>query len=236
MKTQIKKLLAIAFVLLLSISTKAQNNISSGGGAGNNNQIISGGIILGASTGAVEIEDIGQGFTDVIQGKNIYGVEIGPFANVKLGPFYVRPELLYNFRRGEVVYKDMIEENERNVSFNMHRLEVPVLIGLYVLGPLAIEVGPVYNYAFAVTESYNANEVQIGRNGVGYRAGVTLDVSSLILNVSYEGVTYYATTNRAKIREPYKLIFGIGIRLNGGGMGMGGSGKGGNNNNVIINN
>jgi len=169
----------------------------------------------GVSTGTTRIDQIGAGFTDVINGDNIMGFEAGLYAKVKLGPLYVRPAALYNYRYGDVNYVDM-NGTSHTSSFSMHKIEVPLTVGLKLIGPLGIEAAPVYNYIMSVTHQYNDYTVDLGKNGMGYRAGVIADFGPLFVNVSYQGVTYYNGGSTARFKEPYKIIFGLGVRLAGG--------------------
>jgi hypothetical protein len=173
----------------------------------------SGGLLGGVSMGAVEVDDLDEAFSGAIEGDNIYGFEAGIYAKLLINPFYVRPALLYNYRNGEVTYRET--SGSQTTRFSQHKLEVPVLLGLHIIGPLNVEAGPVYNYVLAVTEDYNTNEVDVGRNGFGYRVGVIGEFGGLLLGLSYQGAAYSSGSGNATLHEPYKIILGVGIRLGG---------------------
>jgi len=161
MKTKAKLLLPLLALFTFTLSVKAQ--------------IISGGIVGGVSTSAVRIENVGNGFTDVIQGDNIHGFEAGIFARLKFGPFYVKPTALYNFSMG-----DMKSVNETNTAetnkFTIQRIEAPLLFGIKILGPVSIEGGPVYNYVLQSTGRFENNELNISQGtGIGYRIGLAAE-------------------------------------------------------------
>src|SRR3954469_22418226 len=88
MKRKLKLYLSIAAVIIFTFSTNAQ--------------VFSGGIVAGASTGAVRLENTGEGLTEVLQGNNIHGFEAGAFVRLKLGPLYLKPMALYDFSSGEI--------------------------------------------------------------------------------------------------------------------------------------
>ena len=204
MKTKnISTLATLIFILLISIA-KAQ--------------IFSGGIVGGISTGAVKIENIGDRFTDVINGNNIMGYEAGIYAKLKISPFYIKAMPLYSFNSGSVHYQTTnngVTVDNTN-DFKFQKFEVPLLLGLKIIGPLNIEAGPVYNYIVQSQDNLGSNSLSIQRNGIGYRAGVVLELWRLLLHVSYEGATYNSSNiDRATFKEPYKLVFGIGIKLGG---------------------
>ncbi|HKC68003.1 MAG TPA: outer membrane beta-barrel protein [Bacteroidia bacterium] len=204
MKTKIKKILAAA-AFIFSIQTF-------------NAQVLSGGIVGGISTGAVKIEDIGNRFTDVISGNNIVGYEVGAFAKLHIMPFYIKAMPLYSFNTGSVSYQT--ENNGTNINntnnFSFQKFEIPVLLGLRIIGPLNIEAGPVYNYILQSQDNFGTNSVSLQRNGIGYRAGVVLELWQLLLHVSYEGAVYNSSNiDKATFKEPYKLVFGVGIKIGG---------------------
>lgn len=181
-------------------------------------QTFSGGIIGGISTGPVKITEIEQGFTDVMEGENMYGYEGGIFIKLQLYPLYIRPQLQYSAREGEIKYIQKPAGESLSISrtsdFRMERFEAPVLLGLNIIGPfLSIEAGPVYNYIVTTTEIFNGNKVDLEKNGLGYRAGVSSELGPLLLNVSYQGLASIIGTDKANYKEPYKIIFGLGLIL-----------------------
>ncbi len=176
-------------------------------------QLLSGGVVGGVSTGEVRMEHIGDGFNDVVTGDNILGYEAGIFLKVKAGPVYVKPMAMYSYQSGHVDFGD------QSVSYRANKVGVPLMFGLNIIGPLSVEAGPVYNYVVDVTQNFDdTRDWDVGQNGLGYRAGVAFDFGPLMLNASYEGMTYdLGSSNRTGFREPHKLIFGAGLRLGGGG-------------------
>lgn len=202
MKTIIKKY-AFAIALLFSVNA---SNAQAG---------FSGGLVGGLSMGAVEINDLGSSFSNNIQG-DLYGFEAGVYAKFMLDPFYIKPMALYNFRSGSVDYRDA-SNNSQNSDITLHKIEIPVLLGLHIVGPLNIEAGPVYNYLVSVTDRYNSQTVDVGRNGLGYRFGANLELGGLTLGLSYQGATYTSGSGNATFYEPYKVVLGLGVRLGGAG-------------------
>jgi hypothetical protein len=201
MKTKIRNIVG-AFILLAGIS-------------GAKAQIFGGGIVGGVSTSAVKIEDIGSKFTNLIQGNDVYGFEVGAFAKLQLRPFYIKAMGLYNFNSGNVTYQtqDNGTTTTHTNDFSFQKFEVP-LMGGFEIGPLGIEAGPVYNYVLQSTGNFNANNVNVQRNGIGYRLGAVLTLGSFLMHVSYEGAAYYASNNtNDTFKEPYKIVFGIGFKL-----------------------
>lgn len=178
-------------------------------------QSLSAGLAGGLSMGAVEIEDIDDEFESGIEGESVFGYEAGIFARLGLGPLYVRPQLMYRFQSGQVSYQ-VSTEGERKQVFRAHRIQVPLMFGLHLVGPLAIEAGPAYNYLFSVTEDYGDNDINISRNSIGYRVGPALNFDNWMFFANYEGMFNSGGADGADgadFREPYRIIFGLGIAL-----------------------
>jgi hypothetical protein len=177
-------------------------------------QKIEGGIMGGVSTGSVKISEIPNSFTNVIKGDNIVGIEGGVFMKLNAGPFYGKPQLLLNYRSGTVDVQSETGETMQSTSFKMSRLEIPVIFGLELLGPIAIEIGPVYNRVLNVTESFNSERITIKKGGIGYRIGAALGLGRANLSVHYQGLSLNSSSSDQSTYEaPSELIFGIGIRL-----------------------
>lgn len=179
---------------------------------------VSTGLLFGISTGAVKLENIDDQFSEVIKGEKIRGYEGGVFLKLKGGPFYVKPAVLYNFRKGDVNFRTI--ENEKDpletTAFKQHKIQLPLNFGFNILGPLAIEGGPMYNYMFSVTDEFGGKEVEIGQTGLGYRIGASLELGNAFLTLSYEGARFKSDNdNNPILNEPYKLIFGLGIAIGG---------------------
>jgi hypothetical protein len=201
MKAKIKHLAMVCVILAITSNANAQ--------------IFGGGIVGGISTSAVKIEDIGTKFTNLIKGNDVYGFEVGAFAKLQLRPFYIKAMGLYNFNSGNVTYQtddNGVVVNHTN-DFSFQKFEIP-LLGGFEIGPFGIEAGPVYNYVIQSTSNFDANNVNIQRNGMGYRVGAVLTLGNFLMHISYEGAAYYSSNiTNATFKEPYKLTFGIGIKL-----------------------
>ena len=177
-------------------------------------QSLTGGITAGVSTGSVKITDIPDGFINVIKGNNITGFNAGVFAKLSISPFYIKPQLLLNYRHGSLdVYKS--DASIGSNDFSMEKLEIPLIFGFKILGPLNLEAGPLYNYILNSTNDFNGTDVQLSKSGLGYRAGASLDFGKLNLYVHYQGITNNSgsSTDVSTYQSPYELIFGLGLNL-----------------------
>ena len=178
-------------------------------------QKITGGIMAGESISSVKISEIPNGFTEVIKGNNIIGIEGGFYLKLNAGPFYGKPELLINYRSGMVDEQNASGESVQTTSFKMSRLEIPVMLGLELLGPFSIEAGPVYNKVLNVTETFSNERVSIKQGGLGYRFGAVAELGRVSLNAHYQGLKLSSSSasSVSSFESPNELIFGIGLQL-----------------------
>ncbi len=164
MKADYKYLLITAFALLFFSRIHAQ---------------ISGGVEAEFNTSSVKISDINSSYIrNTINGSNIRGYEFGFYLKGQLGNIYIKPKALASFQSG-MVFVNYNDEHSADVSVVVTKLDLPVLIGVKVLGPLSVEAGPVYNRIVTATSDFNGNHVDIRPNGLGYRIGANLQLGIL---------------------------------------------------------
>lgn len=174
------------------------------------------GVKAAFTTGTSKFEDIDNKFVDGLNGKGVFGYEAGLLARFKFGAFFVRPELLYNFTSGDVSYTKSSSgsgsNSEETTKFSISRLQVPLIFGINLFGPyLAIEAGPMYTYAFSVTDSYNGVAVNFNRSGLGYRIGLGSQLGPIILDLNYQGLQGSSGSGNARFSQPSALMFGVGL-------------------------
>jgi len=197
MKT-FNKLLIISACLVSSSVLKAQG--------------LSGGVEGAFTTSSVKISEISHSFTDAINGNGIPGFEGGLFLNLDMGPFYLKPKLLLDYQSGPMRYS--IDQVEHEVHFQAGKLLIPVLVGFRFLPVLGLEAGPVYNHILFVTDDFNGYQVDLKKDGIGYRIGLNARLSMLNLTVSYQGLKNNGSvTSASTYQTPNQLIFGIGLQF-----------------------
>ena len=77
------------------------------------------------------IKETGNIFED--KGKGFYG-------KLALGPIYLRPELVYTKTTSEYLLESGIGD------YKLSKLDLPVLVGIEVIGPLRLFAGPAFQY------------------------------------------------------------------------------------------
>ncbi|MEP7267688.1 MAG: outer membrane beta-barrel protein [Saprospiraceae bacterium] len=198
-----KKILFYAIVAFFMLSSTKQNA-----------QSFTTGISLGVSTGTVKVSELNSAITNTINGKNIYGFEGGIFSRLNLDPLFIKGMALVAYRGG---LSDYISDDGTIIrsKLNVGKIEIPLLLGLRILGPLRIEAGPVFNYIFNETHSAD-NSFNLKKSGLGYRAGVNLEFGFLNIGLAYQGIKNKGSiTSSSSYETPDELIFTLGIGFGG---------------------
>ena len=160
--TGIKKTLLCAVVALISITTFAQ----SGSGFG-----LKGG--LNYNGNGDYFESIGDAARE--PDRNL-GFHIGLYGKVDLGRLYVRPELFYTQTKSD--YEDE--------SFNLKKIDLPVLLGLKIFGPIHVFAGPSFQYILDTEyEGITIDDVDNDFT-VGLHFGAGVNLGKLGIDLRYE--------------------------------------------------
>jgi len=193
-----KTKLILAVLLAFSLNLKAQ--------------VARLGIMGGVSTEAVKITQVPNGVTNLIKGSGIVGGELGVFAKIKIIlPVYLKPEALLHYANGTVLVQ-YADGNNTDVTFSYLKAEVPVIVGLQILGPVSIEGGPVYNYNIIASKNFNGQKVTVQPDGWGYRAGAGVQLGNVILfDMFLQGQGNSATSTKAAFKVPYSIVADLGI-------------------------
>lgn len=151
-------------ILIANFSLKAQAR--SGWG-------IKGGLNYG-SGGDINLVDTIEATVD--DPSNNLGWHLGIYG--KLGNlFYIRPELVYT----------NLSADYNNNKFKMQKLDLPVLAGLKIFGPLHIFIGPSFQFILDTDlENFSLNDVE-NNFTVGLNAGVGINLGKFGIDVRYEG-------------------------------------------------
>lgn len=150
------------------------------------------------------------------KGNGKSGYNVGIYGKLKLGPIFLRPELVYTKTTSEYIL------NSVAVDYKMARLDMPILVGIKLMGPLNVFAGPAFQYVldndFKGLE-YNNIEKDFT---VGLNLGASLELGRLGLDVRYErgfsqnevefsgvgpNVTYRLDS------RPEQIIFGLSYQL-----------------------
>ena len=163
---------------------------------------------------------IGESFEDVITGADAKaGYHFGLWTKIDVLGIYVRPELIYTQLNNTYGENPVNSRNE--ADFNTKKLDIPVLFGVKVAGPLHIFAGPSFQYIlesdFDVTSIDN---LETNDFSMGLQIGAGLELGKLGLDVRWEkGFSNdangrFLNTQFDIDNRPNQIIFGLSYRFN----------------------
>ncbi len=179
-----KKLIAIAFVILVSIPAFSQINF---------------GLKAGVSTTSLSmptIKTVTSGTTsftvDALTSAK-YGFHGGVFVRLTLFGVYIQPELLFSTRTNSYTVTDVTNQSSP-VSYvakqTFNKLDIPVMLG-FKLGPLRLNAGPSGSLLINSPKDIITNpdyKNNYNKMTIGYQAGLGFDLLNfLTFDLRYEG-------------------------------------------------
>lgn len=153
------------------------------------------------------------------KGKGKSGFNVGFYGKLDLGAIYIRPELVYTKTTSEY------ELNSQTSDYKLSKLDVPVLAGFKVIGPLNVFAGPAFQYV--LKNDFKGLNFENIKNDftVGLNIGASIEFGKLGIDVRYErGLS----KNEAEFKElilggtiptyrldtrPEQIIFSLSYRL-----------------------
>lgn len=122
-------------------------------------------------------------FDRPINADNKVGYHLGAFGHLEFAGLFLQPELVYTRLNTEY------ERSGNTADYNLSKLDIPVLLGLDILGPINIKAGPSFQVILDNEIDGIAADVEKPENTftVGYQLGVGLTLGQLGLDLRYEG-------------------------------------------------
>ncbi|NOR29127.1 MAG: outer membrane beta-barrel protein [Lutibacter sp.] len=147
-------------------------------------------------------------------GKGKSGFNIGLYGKLDLGPIYLRPELVYTKTTSEYVL------NSENVNYKISKIDVPVLVGFKLFGPIDIFAGPAFQY-YLDNDLKGLNFESIDNEfSLGMNIGASIELGRIGVDVRYERGLSKNESNWTNASEtftldsrPEQLIFSVSYRL-----------------------
>ncbi len=122
----------------------------------------------------VEFSDATDDITEGADSK--VGYHVGVFGKLDFPKIYLRPELVYTKTKSEYGGAD----------FDMSKLDMPVLLGYKIIGPLSVFAGPSFQYILD-TDLEDAEIEDIKSDfSVGLNIGAAVSLGNFGLDVRYE--------------------------------------------------
>ncbi|NAW52208.1 outer membrane beta-barrel protein [Elizabethkingia argentiflava] len=121
--------------------------------------------------------------------KDNAGFNVGLSAKIKLPviSLFLMPEVYYTNFKSKSTYVEA-NGNQVELAAKSNRLDIPVLVGYDLIGPLSAFIGPVFSTNLSNNETFKNFKEEGSKNfSVGYQFGANLKISKLIINARYEG-------------------------------------------------
>ncbi len=149
---------------------------------------------VGIGTGSLKPETLATAAGDSVKlgiKEAKYGYYFGLFAQIKTGPVFLQPELLFNSNRVDYAFNNIKKPSADSIKTEKYnKLDIPLLVGFKV-GPLRAKVGPVAH--IHINSSSDLKDVkgydEKWKTALwGYQAGLGLNFSEKFhLDIRYEG-------------------------------------------------
>ncbi len=142
------------------------------------------------------------------------GYHIGLFGKLEISRLYVRPELVYTKTKSDYGGND----------FDMSKLDVPILLGAKIIGPLHVFAGPSFQYI--LNTEFDGIDIDDVENDftVGLNIGAGVNLGKLGVDVRYErgfssNEAEFINTNITSVgpsridTRPDQLIVSVSLKL-----------------------
>ncbi|MDO5968737.1 outer membrane beta-barrel protein [Flavivirga aquimarina] len=190
----------LVVILIIPVTTMAQSQMSTGIG-------IKAGLNYNANGNYFEAIDTNADNPD----GNI-GYHVGLFGKIGNSRLYFKPEVVYTSTKSDYT----------NNSFKMQKIDVPLLIGTRILGPISVFGGPSLQYILdSEFNNISINEIE-NDFSVGLNFGIGFNIKRVGIDLRYERgfskneATFLNNNNVDTSRldtRPNQLILGLSVIL-----------------------
>lgn len=164
------------------------------------------------------ISSVGDGGQDIIEGAvGKAGFHFGFWGKLDFPKIYLRPELVYSKT------KSSYDVDGETQDYDISKLDLPVLLGYKLIGPLHVFAGPAFQYT--LKNDLGDLQVEDVKNDftVGLNAGVGVNLGKVGLDVRYERgfseneaefIDNNITTVSGRVdSRPSQVIFALSLKL-----------------------
>lgn len=161
---------------------------------------------------------------DVLDGaKSKTGYHAGMWFRVKLPVvgLYIRPEFVYTELKNDVTYDNI--SLQRTTSFNLKKIDIPVLLGKKIFGIGNVFAGPSFQYILSSNFGLSdLSDVSIKNFSLGLQLGGGIEIGRLGIDVRWERslsnneasfVDNSISSNINFDARVNQIIFGLSYRL-----------------------
>jgi len=163
------------------------------------------------------IDDLGTSGEDIITGAdNRAGYHVGFWMKAHFLGLYLRPEVIYT-----ELNNTYVSQSSLTTDFKTKKLDIPILIGTKIIGPVHFYAGPSLQYIlksdFSSSEIGNIDTKDFT---VGLQIGTGVELGRLGIDVRWEkGFSNdldgkFLTTDINVDNRPNQIVFGLSYRFN----------------------
>ena len=171
-----------------------------------------------ADNGEMTYSDVTGAGEDILEGgESKMGYHFGVYYQASILGFFLRPELVYT------TTKSSYQFGQQETDYNVSKIDLPVLVGAKVLGPVTVFAGPSLQYIVENDfEGFDLGEVE-EEFTIGAQLGAGIQFGRLGLDVRYERAL---KENEAEFMDlesgegprrvdtrPSQIIFGLSLSL-----------------------
>ncbi|SNZ02026.1 outer membrane beta-barrel protein [Flagellimonas pacifica] len=202
-----KKTLLVAVLSLMGTAAFAQSGTGFGIKAG-----------LSYNKNGDLIQTISNSAQNAVEGaEGKAGYHFGFWGKLDFPKMYIRPELVYTKT------KSSYDVGSSSNDYDLSKLDLPVLIGVKIVGPLHVFAGPAFQYI--LNNDLGDIEVQDVENdfSVGLNTGVGVNLGKVGLDVRYERgfskneariISNNVTNIEGRVdSRPSQVIFALSLKL-----------------------
>ena len=204
-----KKTILLAALAMVSLTALAQSGSGFGINAGLNY----------SQNGDLSFKQVQSAGEDLIAGSDgKVGYHVGFYGKLDMPKIYIRPELIYTKT------KSSYDVDGGSNDYDVSKLDLPVLLGYKLIGPVHIFAGPAFQYI--LSNDLEDAELDDLKNdfSVGAHIGVGVTLGNIGLDVRYErgfseneaAFISDNVTNEIEGRvdsRPSQIIFGLSLKL-----------------------
>ena len=120
---------------------------------------------------------------EIFSPDKVFGTQFGGFVDVSFGKMFLRPEVLFTTLKSSYAFPTA------EAGYEVTRMDIPILLGLHVYGPLSIVMGPVFSNVsdlkFEGLDDYSP-AVIYDESLLNFQAGIMLEMGRFGVDLRYE--------------------------------------------------
>ncbi len=119
--------------------------------------------------------------------KNSTGFQFGVFTEIDLITFYIRPELNLIFSKSKNAAAYSLDEgiNIAEHSYKSSEIQLPIIFGYKVLGPISLFGGPSFKYNLSNSSNFNLEDIK-DKYTLSLLLGSRVKIRSISVGLRYE--------------------------------------------------